>query len=244
MREKDKNLKNKISQMVKMENIKFIVRHVDIVNDTNNAIEALNKDINSNWALDEKTIATYSKELATTSNFEYSFNLYCMKTKTKSISCFTELGNNLISKTIDIIEAIKEKSCETQMDSIEIALSNLKVIVTLSSDQVWHFQDKILSLLKNHVRRLQEEFNSVEFDLNEYESLESRFEKLKKVLIYECLIESVTNDEFNLMLESIFESTKEEIALKLNECVEKLDSGLEEGKILCHIYIEIFDKAR
>ena len=226
--------------MVKMENIKFIVRHVDIVNDTNNAIEALNNDIDSNWALDENTISKYSKELATTSNFEYSFKLFCMKTKTKSVSCFTQLGNNLTSKTIDIIEAVKKRSCDTQQESIEIALNNLQVILRLSSDQVWNFQEKILSLIKNHVRQLQEEFNSVLFDLCDYDGLENGFESSRKVLIYECLIDgAANNEEFNSMLEGIFKSVKEEIVLKLNECVEKLEEGINEGN--CFFFSKPFN---
>lgn len=205
---------------MKMENIKFMIRHVERLNCALNVIESLNREVKFEAPLSQSVAQKYKLELNKAAHFEYTFQMYSAQfssSRDGNKSVLTMLKDNLNSQLAQLLRKVKYSSVETQMASIQCDLANAKAILELCED--YCYKDACYTI-RNFVQTEQEYFNGMQFDLTELESSFGVFAKLKGILVCEMLCKESQNNDFAFLMEVMFEQTK------LKFC-EFISDGLE-----------------
>ncbi len=199
-----------------MENLSFIINHVRLVNLALDSIGALNGDIENEDIIDATTKSNYIKQMTSAKNFEYSFNLYSIKlNQPKSISVYDSLKQNLNEQTSNLLIAINKKSLNNQRESIQIDLVNLKAILEISQYSTC-INDSVCSTIRKFTGKLLEDLNETpNVDFKDFIELVTLLDKVKKIVLFEVLIEDMDDCEFRLQMDIIFETSKLNMQKKL-----------------------------
>jgi len=193
-----------------MENIRFMIRHVERINNALNAIDDFNREIKFEKPLSDKVTKNYKNELASAKSFDYLFRTYMSQFKSSSDiqSVLSQLEKNLKKQLVYLLDKIKSSSTETQMASIQCDLENVKAIMELS--EAYCFKE-ICYTIRNFVQTEQELFNGLCLDFSKFD-LMNYFEllaKLKSILVFETLSEKSTDNDFKFLMGVMLEQVKQ-----------------------------------
>ena len=204
-----------------MENIRFMIRHVERINNALNAIDDFNREIKFEKPLSDKVTKNYKNELASAKSFDYLFRTYMSQFKSSSDiqSVLSQLEKNLKKQLVYLLDKIKSSSTETQMASIQCDLENVKAIMELS--EAYCFKE-ICYTIRNFVQTEQELFNRLCLDFSKFD-LMNYFEllaKLKSILVFETLSEKSTDNDFKFLMGVMLEQVKQKFCDSIQQ---KLD---------------------
>lgn len=194
---------------MKMENIKFMIRHVERLNGAFNAIESLNREVKFEAPLSKSVKQKYTLELNKAANFEYTLQMYSAQfnsSRSGNKSVLSLLKDNLNSQLAQLLRKVKDSSAETQMASIQCDLDNVKAILELCEN--YCYKDACYTI-RDFVQSEQEDFNGIQLDLADSESAFGVFARLKGILVCEVLCGESQNQDFAFLMEVMFEQTKQ-----------------------------------
>lgn len=232
--------KSRRGSFTNMDNLKFIIRHVTLVNDATNSMKAFNNDIENQVILDARTKDIYMKQLSNAKYFEYQFNLFTSKFNVEpSVSVYKTMLENLNDQAGVLVNNIIE-NCNSELESTRIDLENVMGILEVSHAHVMA-KEKVSATIRGVLMDQQEEFNNACNDLGDYELMESVFEKLKKILVFEGLLQSCDSDcEFSLLMEILFEKVKQTFCKNLNGIISDIEPSVYECEYNAFISVVFF----
>ncbi len=181
-------------------NIKFIIKHVSLVNQCKDAMDWLRQKIENNEPI-ENDIDIYFQALKSAHNLEYSFFRYSRQFTVKSVSMLKELMSYLAEKTSELLKSAKPIDLDIVKSISEIAKP---------------FENTLIdSIINKHVKNLATDFRASVLNSNNTHEV---FEKLKSLLVLENLFEIVVNGGSD---DELFDNSRQEFYHDLEKTFNK-----------------------
>ncbi len=194
------NRKNSGMASTSFQNLKFIIKHIALINQCKNAMEWLNRTIELGEPL-KANIDVYVAALNSANNLEYSFFLYSRQFPVKSVSLVKELLDHLVDTTSRLLESAKP-----------IDLANIKSISEITQE----IDSTLITLVvKKYVNSLASDFRATALSsANFYQA----FEKLKSLLVLEDFYRMVVSGQST---DEVFDSVRQEFCQDVQQALKQ-----------------------
>ena len=197
----------------------MMIEQIRLINGGKLAVSNFNKKLESNQPLEKAQLSAYRHWIENAASFDRTYESFYKKSSPAD-SMFHELKQNLLAKTMQLMDEVDRKHrIRSPFQSIQIDLYNLTSIAYFYPD----FSEEIRIAQVESVRKLQELFNEIQFDLHYADQLMDSFNYLKKICLYEYLVTQNSN------LGIVIAEAKLHFTNQLDRCLNDLLSSYEEA---------------